>query len=178
MLFLPLFCLIIAAVLLVILTVIDLRHYLLPNVYVFPFGLLGAIFHASLGFTLIPPVDLLLGAALGGGILLVIRFFGNRVYGQESMGLGDVKLMAAAGLWLGSMGVTLALTFGAMAGLVHGLIVALYRTISLGQKFSMRRLIIPAGPGFIAGIVGVALYTYSLQIFYILFAIFPSGFRL
>lgn len=161
---LPLGCLTVAAVLLIVLAVIDLREYLLLDKYVFPFGLLGLAFHASMGFTLQSPAQLLIGAVVGGGILLIVRYFGNMHYKQESLGLGDVKLLAAAGLWLGGADVTFAMTIGAAAGLLHGLGVALYRTLVRRQAFNMTRLMIPAGPGFIVGIVVVIVYSFGSAI--------------
>ena len=157
---LPLACLVGAAVLLAVLAVIDLRHYLLPNRYVFPFGLLGLIFHAGVGFTLLPLDQVVMGGLLGAGLLLAVRYGGNWYYKQESLGLGDVKLMGAAGLWLGPQALTIALTLGALAGLVHGLSVAAFRAMTTRAPFSVARLVIPAGPGFIVGIVVMIFYDY------------------
>ena len=158
---LPLFCVLGALGLLTLLTVIDLRVYLLPDKYVFPFGLLGIAFHASTGFRLLPPEGLVMGAVVGAGILLIVRYFGNMYYKQESMGLGDVKLLGAAGLWLGAGDVTVALTLGALAGLLHGIGIAAARRINTGTPFNMSRLVLPAGPGFIVGIVVVMAYAFG-----------------
>ncbi len=146
------FSFLIALVLLATLVVIDFKTMLLPNRYVFPFAALGIIFHASLQFSVLDPLSILLGGLFGYGILWIIRFFGNMYYKTESLGLGDVKLLGAAGLWLGMADVTVAMTVGAMAGLVHGLIVAYLHFKKTGE-FNIHRLKIPAGPGFIIGIV-------------------------
>lgn len=140
-----------ALVLLATLAVIDFKTMYLPNIYVFPFAVLGVLFHVLTGFTLISWQDMLVGAIFGYGVLWVIRFFGNMYYKTDSLGLGDVKLMGAAGLWLGFASVTTALTLGAAAGLCHGLIVAYFNSRKTGS-FNIQRLKIPAGPGFIIGI--------------------------
>ncbi|MCB1651297.1 MAG: prepilin peptidase [Alphaproteobacteria bacterium] len=141
---------------------IDLKTRLLPNKLVFPFALLGVLFHAVLSFGLLPLSAMMIGAALGGGILLGIRTLANAFYKQDTLGLGDVKLMAAAGLWLGP-DVLLALTLGAVAGLLHGLGVALWTHHKNKQPVNLARLEIPAGPGFIVGIlIGAAVKFQSL----------------
>jgi leader peptidase (prepilin peptidase)/N-methyltransferase len=151
------FALIVALVLLGILAVIDFKTMYLPNKYVFPFAVLAVIFHTSLQFSVMDPLSMLIGGAFGYGILWSIRFFGNMYYKTDSLGLGDVKLLGAAGLWLGLSGVTIAMTLGAAAGLVHGLIVAYVQSRKTGE-FNVRRLKIPAGPGFIIGITIVIFW--------------------
>ncbi len=155
--------LVIALVLMVILFVIDFKHYLLPDRYVFPLGILGVLFHTSLHFTLLPVSHLGFGAIVGGGLLWVVRWGGTKYYKQEAMGLGDVKLMLVAGLWLGPEHIVTAIMVGATAGLIHGLIVAGILATKTGS-FSINRLIIPAGPGFIVGIVVVFAWVFGLDI--------------
>lgn len=150
---LPYLYLIIAAGLLITLIVIDIKEWLLPNIYVFPFAVLGILFHVTTGFTLLDSSDLFLGFIAGGGTLLAIRTIANGIYKTDTLGLGDVKLLAAAGLWLGLHGVILSLILGASAGLVHGVIYWAYLNFYKKKKTSFRRLKMPAGPGFIAGII-------------------------
>ena len=104
---------------------------------------------------------MILGGIVGYGTLYLIRMAGNKYYGQESLGLGDVKLLGAAGLWLGYENVLFAMTLGAAAGLIHGLIYALTLKLKTNEPFNMRRLVIPAGPGFAVGIVLVAGWMYK-----------------
>ncbi|MBI5362263.1 MAG: prepilin peptidase [Planctomycetes bacterium] len=61
------------------------------------------------------------GMALGGGILWVIGWIGERVYGRDAMGFGDVKLLAAGGGFVGPGGVVLALMIAALSASVAGL---------------------------------------------------------
>ena len=143
-----------------ILSVIDLRVWLLPNKYVLIFALLGVAFHAALHFSLLAPHEMIYGALLGSGILYVIRICGNAYYKQDTLGLGDVKLLAAAGLWLGLEGVVFALTAGAFAGLLHGIGVATAKAIKEKSPINLKRLMIPAGPGFCVGIIASWLYLF------------------
>jgi len=148
--FLIAFC---GVITLITLSIIDLRVWLLPNWLNLTLGILGIGFHTSLQFSILEPEQLLYGAFLGGGTLYTIRFFGNMYYKQDTLGLGDVKLLAAAGLWCGVEGVVIAMTLGAFAGLLHGIGFALVRAIKDKTKPDMHRLMIPAGPGFCVGIL-------------------------
>lgn len=144
---------IISLILLVTLCVIDLRERLLPDIYVLPFGLLGLLFHAINEFFYTAPADLVLGATLSALMLYALRYIANRIYQQDTLGLGDVKLIAAAGLWLGVSHIFPALGLGAFCGILHGLGLAVYIKHKIGILPSLRTLSLPAGPGFIVGII-------------------------
>lgn len=139
--------------LLIILSIIDLRVRLLPNVLVLPFAILGVLLHIVTDFQILGWKEVLAGGAVGYGFLYFLRLAANAYYKQDSLGLGDVKLMGAAGLWLGVEGVLIALTAGAFFGLFHGLIYGFFIVLKTRTLKSFRRLAIPAGPGFAAGIV-------------------------
>lgn len=147
---------------LVRLCIIDLKIRLLPNVYVLAFAILGVCFHALLGFQALAPIEMIKGAVLVGGILYAIRFVANWHYKQDTLGLGDVKLMAAAGLWLGPQESLVALSIGAFAGIAHGVGVMLWHYAKKRQWLNLARLEIPAGPGFIVGIVIAALAKFGV----------------
>ena len=134
-------------IVLVVLTIIDFKERLLPNKYVLVFAICGVLFHMMTEFRIMEEVYLLYGAVVGGGFLFVIRALGNRHYKQETLGMGDVKLMAAAGLWLGPIYVIHAITIGASLSIIHGVI------YSVVTKQPLKRLEIPFGPGLIAGTV-------------------------
>ena len=143
------------------LAVIDLHTRLLPNTLVFTFLSLGFAFHVLTLFYFVEPLDLIYGALIGGGILLLIRTIAEKFYGPDALGLGDVKLMAAAGLWLGSYHILPALSIGAFMGLAHGLGIGFWK-IKQGEKdFKFSTLSLPAGPGFIAGIIIVGLLKFK-----------------
>lgn len=140
------------------LSAIDLKTRLLPNALVALLAALGILFHLETGFSHLSAGGMAAGAATGYGLLWTIRFFANRFYGQDSLGLGDVKLLGAGGVWLGIEGVLLAITLGAFAGLLHGIGVALWTTARNKTPFTLRRLTIPAGPGFAAGLIAAAAW--------------------
>lgn len=147
-------CLVLAVLLLCALSFIDLKSGLLPNEYVLAFGLAGAVFHITTAFHYLSLIDMAVGLITGGALLYLVRTAANFYYKQDALGLGDVKLMAAAGLWLGPYYVLLSLSAGAFAGLLHGAGIALHK------KVSFKNLSLPAGPGFAIGIFLVGLYQF------------------
>lgn len=154
--FIALLCLLAAPALLVALSVIDLRTYLLPDKLVLPFFLTGIIFHICTSFYYAPIEDMLIGALVGGGFLYAVRFAANSYYKKDSLGLGDVKLLAAAGAWLGPQDVLLAIIIGSFAGVLHGLALAVQR-----KTKDLATLNLPAGPGFAAGILIAGFIKFS-----------------
>lgn len=151
---------ILAALTLIWLAMIDLKLRLLPDELTGALGVLGVLFqlvtHATYMLAWWEPVA---GAVIGAGFLYLIRAAGNRHYGFETMGLGDVKLMAAGGLWLGLQGIVLALGIGAFCGVLHGVGFVVYERLN-GRTASLKQLSMPAGPGFIAGLVLTALWKF------------------
>lgn len=103
---------------LVVLFAIDLEHQILPNVVTLP-GIVAG-FVAS---WFLPPgwLSSLIGIALGGGVLLAIAEAYYRVRGHEGLGMGDVKMLAMIGAFLGWPLTLLTLVFASFAGSVVGL---------------------------------------------------------
>ena len=50
-------------------------------------------------------ISLFEGMAAGGIIFLAITYLGGLIFGKETMGFGDVKMMAALGLYVGFQGI-------------------------------------------------------------------------
>ncbi len=66
--------------------------------------------------------DALFGAALGSGLLWVVAEGYFRLRGREGMGLGDVKMMAMAGAFLGPKRTVVTILAGSLLGSVLGLL--------------------------------------------------------
>lgn len=146
-------CLAGALIILFFLSAIDLREGLLPNELVMGFLALGLVFHFCMLFAFLPMTQMFLGAFIGGSALYLVRTIANMLYKQDALGLGDVKLMGAAGLWLGPYYILIALSVGALMGLLHGLTAAVYIWRKTKEFPDLNRFSLPAGPGFAIGII-------------------------
>ncbi|MCD6451683.1 MAG: prepilin peptidase [Acidobacteria bacterium] len=107
--------------LIIVLIFTDLNHQLLPDVITIPGTIGGLLFSLNGGLTTIG--SSLIGAGLGAGIVLAIRELYFRLRGEEGMGLGDVKLMAMIGAFLGWERALLTLVIGSFLGSVVGIII-------------------------------------------------------
>lgn len=67
-------------------------------------------------------VECFAGMALGGGFLYSVGWIGAKLYGQDAMGFGDVKLMAAGGGFIGVKGVAAALVIAVVVASVIGIL--------------------------------------------------------
>lgn len=78
---------------------VDMRIQLLPDLVIWPLAALGAI--ASLTGLGVAPQTAMAGALAGGGALWLLATLFKLLRGHDGLGMGDVKLTALAGLWLG-----------------------------------------------------------------------------
>ena len=83
---------------------------------------------------------------------LDVRAVGSILYKQEAMGLGDVKLMAVLGAFLGWKGILLTFLLGCLAGAVFG---AGYFLV----KRRLRGVQVPFGPFLALGAMLVIFFT-------------------
>jgi len=130
--------------LLIVLTVTDLRVRMLPDVINGPGFVAGLLFSAFvppndgvarfLGYRFFQMqlpgavagvLDGLIGAAFGSLLLLGLAKAYKAARGREGMGMGDVKMMAMVGAFLGLRGTFLAILVGSLLGSVIGLSVVL-----------------------------------------------------
>jgi leader peptidase (prepilin peptidase) / N-methyltransferase len=120
------------ACVLIVLFVTDLQHKILPNVLTLP----GIVVGFLCSFFLPPGwVSSLIGILVGGGILFAIAEAYYRIRGQEGLGMGDVKLLAMIGAFLGWKLVLLTLVFASFTGsLVGGALIASGRG---GMKYAL-----------------------------------------
>lgn len=100
--------------LLLCLAAIDIDRYRLPDPLVAAVAMLG-IGAALFGW--IGIAEAAFGALLFGAVALLVRALVSRRLGREAMGLGDVKLFAAAGVWLGAAALPPFLLAASLAGL-------------------------------------------------------------
>ena len=143
---------------LIVVTVIDLYHQIIPDIISLPgiaVGLLSALVNPFLSF-----FDSFLGALLGGGSLFLIAGVYQWVFKREGMGGGDVKLLAMIGAFLGWKAVVLTILLGSFAGSVIGVGIILLK----GRDF---KYAIPFGPFLSLGAVLALFYGEPLLRWYL-----------
>ena len=122
---------------LIVVTFIDLDHQIIPNEITFPGMPLGLLAAAT-----VLPIswwDSLVGLLCGGGVLFFVVWISPYIFGREGMGMGDVKLLAMLGAFLGWKATLLTLLLGAFSGAMVGLTLIVTKLIKRSEP-------IPFGP--------------------------------
>jgi leader peptidase (prepilin peptidase) / N-methyltransferase len=101
------------------LAAIDQRHLVLPDVLTLPLIPAGLLVAYGLGGSMLP--DRLLGAIAGFAALSALAWTYRRLRDREGLGLGDAKLLAAAGAWLGWQALPSVVLIAAASGLALAL---------------------------------------------------------
>jgi leader peptidase (prepilin peptidase)/N-methyltransferase len=126
---------------------IDLDNRIIPNKITLP----AAVLAIGLGLALAPsqvPEQLIAGAAAGGFLLIFALAY------PRGMGMGDVKLAAVLGLFLGRS-VAVAILAGVLAGAIIGVAVMARLGVEKGRKTA-----IPFGPFLAVGaLIGLLVGT-------------------
>jgi len=128
---------------------IDAAHMILPNAITYPGVLFALISRVAIPYLVSPahfddfaglaalfpsyPVWLTsligatIGAVAGGGSLWLMGFLWEKLRGVEAMGLGDVKMMAMVGAYLGWRLTILTIFIGVFSGSIIGIMIMAYR---------------------------------------------------
>jgi len=105
-------------------SLIDFDWRIIPDVISLPgipVGILAATFlEPAVGWR-----SSLVGVAIGGGFLFAVGEAYRLIRGKEGMGMGDVKLMAMVGAFLGWQGVLFTLFIGSVVGSFGGILMGL-----------------------------------------------------
>ena len=134
---------------LIALSVIDLRTGYLPDYLQLALAAMGLGVLAVGSPVGITWGEALIGAALNAAVFWALRWLVTRLKGREAMGLGDVKLVAVGGLWLGPFALPYIMALGGLLTLIGAGVASVVtrRPIWRGE--------IPLGPGLAAGILAV-----------------------
>ena len=129
---------------------IDFDHKIIPDLISLPMILLTplvVLLHPELSWT-----AGLLGVFLGGGLIYLIAWIYFLIRKEEGIGMGDAKLLAAIGGWLGYQSILPVLLYSSLLGSFFGLLSMIFsRNVHLKSE-------IPFGP-FLA--IGSLFYLFG-----------------
>lgn len=132
--------------LLLVATVIDFQHLIIPDKITYP----GMILGLALSFVNpdLRPLDSLIGLLAGGASLYLLAMAGDFLFKKESLGGGDIKLAAMLGAFLGWRAIIIIFFGAAVLGLIYAIIQMAFsaetrksRMIPFGPFLSMAALI-------------------------------------
>ena len=143
---------------LIVLFAIDLEHHLLPNVVTLPGIAVGLAF----SFVTEPGwFASLIGAVVGGGTLWLIAEAYYRVRHEDGLGMGDVKMLAMIGAFIGWQLTLVTLMMASFAGALVGLVVIALRkgdmkyALPFGTFLALgAALAVTVGPGLVGWYLG------------------------
>ena len=146
---------------LLVLTLIDFDHQLLPDDITIPLLWLGLLVNAlDLGFG-VSLDDAVIGAIAGYLVLWAFYWVFKLTTNKEGMGYGDFKLLAALGAWMGWQSLLPIIILSSVVGAVSGIIMI----IALGRDKSVPMPFGPylSGAGFIMLIWGPEISTLYIN---------------
>ena len=146
---------------LLVLTLIDFDHQLLPDDITIPLLWLGLLVNAlDLGFG-VSLDDAVIGAIAGYLVLWAFYWVFKLTTNKEGMGHGDFKLLAALGAWMGWQSLLPIIILSSVVGAVSGIIMI----IALGRDKSVPMPFGPylSGAGFIMLIWGPEISTLYIN---------------
>lgn len=137
-----LFYLVIAIVCLSIITATDFEQYVIFDVLLVPFAATGILYTIHMGL----PITGHIAASLGGGLVFLLL----AIVTKGAIGGGDIKLIAAMGLWLGIRPLLSVIVYGFIAGGVAAFMLLLTKQKSRHSYFAY-------GPYFALSGLGILL---------------------
>ena len=148
--------------------VVDLKEQIIPNRLNLLIFEIGLVFTFIYGFSNINiAINMLLGMFAGAGIFLIITLIGGLIAGKEAMGMGDVKLMGAIGLFFGLQNIIVISVLSFLVGAIGSII---YMIV----KRKTANTYIPFGPFIVVSSL-VMIFVPFTVLFTILMEIFSLG---
>jgi leader peptidase (prepilin peptidase) / N-methyltransferase len=124
---------------------IDIKSFRLPNAITLPLIPLGFVFNIASDFGFADAGSSFLGAIAGytlfWGLNFVYRLFKDR----DGIGMGDAKLLAGMGAWLGLSSLPSILLIASLSGAIGGFIWLKYKNYQVNQVFPFGPFLVIAG---------------------------------
>lgn len=134
-------CVVLLYVFLMLISAADAKYTIIPDQFTIAAAVISLIFAVIDFFTVKDFITSwympLIGAAVGGGVLLILDFLSLLIFKKEGFGFGDVKLMAALGLMLGLKYVAVLLVLSSFVAAFHFLYLTFSGKAKNGVYFPM-----------------------------------------
>ena len=117
----------------------DFDRHIIPDVYLFPFLFAGLITVTFFPWP-VTAADSVVGGAMGYCLGLIVGFIFERFKKRSEyppIGMGDIKLLGAGGIWLGTIGLAIAMAISCVLSYIWG--------------FSKKEKYVPFAPFFLIG---------------------------
>ena len=138
---LELLSLLLLASLLITVSFIDLKHFVLPNEITLTLIISGLLI--NMWISIIPITDSIVGCVVGYSLFFLIEKGFYLWKGVEGLGRGDAKLLAGIGSWLGWVNLPFIILLAAMTGII------IYGVFALQKRKGLKKFLgtkIPLGP--------------------------------
>ncbi len=146
---------------LIVIAFIDFSFQVIPDIISMPGIAAGILYQIIKGDFLTG----LIGMIFGGGLILLIRVIGGRVYKKEVMGLGDVYLTAMIGAFVGFPFIIPAIFIAALVGALLGI-------LYIASTHQNRESPIPFGPFLAIGGIAVIIFEPQIYQFFVLLGVY------
>lgn len=142
---------------LIAISIIDIQHRVVPNIILSYLIISGILLNVLL--QVMPWREVLLGVLAAGMVMFAIQFIGYLLFRKESLGIGDVKLAAVIGFFIGWQLFLGTLFLASLIALITVLMLKLFRRDLNTQK-------IPFAPFLSAGALAALLWGMSIWNWY------------
>ena len=147
------------SVALMVMIVVDLEHFIIPDSVHVALVPLGLLYHYVIGS---PGDEIVLSTLLMAALALFLHFGYSALRGRVMLGFGDVKFFTVAGLWLGLWPLVPFLFLSGAFGVALGL---LWRQLGRGEVF-------PFGPALALSLYVCVVYQHDVNMLYYIHRLF------
>jgi leader peptidase (prepilin peptidase)/N-methyltransferase len=113
----------------------DFRTFRIPDSITFRLIAGGLLFNFFVDVRFCSPQEAILGATVGFGFFWGLNWLYRTLKGRDGLGMGDAKLLAALGAWLGWQALPGIVLLSALSGLLGGLIWLYWQKQGRAQAF-------------------------------------------